>query len=76
MHEVNNGDTPASPTKHNSEHFEHTNHYTTGLTKREVFAMAAMQGLLSGGAIETMNDYVISCCAVNYADGLLKGLDE
>ena len=48
-----------------------------GLTKREAFAMAAMQGILSGGE-GAHDEYVKSKCriAVEYADALLSKLSE
>ena len=47
----------------------------TGLTKREAFAMAAMQGLILGCAYD---EKVKAKCrvAVEYADALLAELDK
>lgn len=82
---MKNADMPAHPTKHNSEHFQHENNYTTGLTKRETAAIAAMQGILSdaqtcAAALQTYPDRkhedVIGAMAVGYADALLKALEE
>ena len=44
----------------------------TGLTKREMFAMAAMQGILAKGGSGKM----VSERAVDYADQLLAELEE
>ena len=43
-----------------------------GLTKREYFAVRALQGLLSTG----QNKMYISRMAVAYADDLIKALEE
>jgi hypothetical protein len=51
----------------------------TGLTKRETFAMAAMQGLLAGGyCIDDPNNRLndVSSEAVALADALLKELSK
>ncbi len=48
-----------------------------GLTKRERFAMAAMQGMISSGDMELAEDGVesfIAECSVKYADALLAEL--
>ncbi len=79
MIDLNNGNTPASPTKHNSENFENSNHYTTGLTKREMFAVAAMQGYLSAQSDTTISmpgESEVAKESVSYADALLKELDK
>ena len=72
---MKNADMPANPTKHNNDHFQHQNDYTTGLTKREHFAGLAMQGMLSSpkshGTFEQFAD-----SSVNFADALLKALEE
>ena len=49
-----------------------------GLTKREYFAGLAMQGLLSGHAIEKYSSGVntVAKFAIEYADELLKQLGE
>lgn len=52
-----------------------------GLTKREMFAMAAMQGLMSvpdKGSFKGMEDMVRSCAenAIMVADELLKQLES
>lgn len=45
-----------------------------GLTKREMFAMAAMQGILTRAGSPDRN--MIAKTAVEYADALLKELDK
>lgn len=56
------------------------NYFATGLTKREAFAIAAMQGMLSNGLlIDTLNDNsykYIADSAVTQADFLLKELEK
>jgi len=51
--------------------YEGSNVYQFGLTKREAFAMSALQGLLSNG-----NYNQASKKAVRYADNLLKELEQ
>lgn len=46
-----------------------------GLTKRERFAMAAMQGILAGD-VEQQFDSTQVDVAVEFADALLKELEE
>jgi len=50
-----------------------------GLTKREMMAMAAMQGLLSGSNTNELvvgDERNIAETAVDYADALLAALEE
>ena len=50
----------------------------SGLKKREMFAMAAMQGLLSSGATykgSTTNRHLLAADAVAHADALLAELE-
>ena len=56
-------------------------HY--GLTKREQFAMAAMQGMLANKYVQDFNGgespdkpYTLTLKAVAYADDLLKALEQ
>lgn len=85
---MSNGDKPAYPvsiTEHTGFSPTHEKIYTTnvdgGLTKREMFAMAAMQGLLSGhseyfhGNGPVMIPEMVAKHAVEYADALLKQLE-
>ena len=73
--EERNGDYAAYPS---------TGDCTKGLTKRELFAAMAMQGLLSGayGSISGLSQQngmsavrVAAQCAVEHADALLAALD-
>ena len=89
---MNNGDMPANPirganntifTKNDAGAIEGCG-LLVGLTKREAFAMAAMQGILSSkyyGEFCTESESeskALSCAnaAVNHADALLKELDK
>jgi hypothetical protein len=68
---MKNGDKPAHPTGHSQS--------GTGLTKREMFAMAAMQGLLSacngtGHGSQDMSH--IAEMSVQFSDELLKQLES
>lgn len=47
-----------------------------GLTKREMFAMNALQGLLSNSNIKELSECELSEIAVNFADALLAELEE
>lgn len=48
---------------------------STGLTKREMFAMAAMQGMLSTGS-RGFAAHALAARAIEYADALLAGLEK
>ena len=65
---MNNADKAAYPL---DESFNSLGH-NVGLTKREVFALAAMQGLLVSG---TMDSVTAAFNAVDCADELLKALE-
>lgn len=64
-----NPDKPAYPT---DIHYERPNKYHTGLTKRELFAMAAMQGILASSA--DRGDQAVAKMSVKFADALLNEL--
>lgn len=49
--------------------------FSFGLTKREMFAMAAMQGILSIGN-DQATEGVMANCAVRMADALLAELER
>ena len=84
---MNNSDMPA-----NSTTLEVSNRYeegyydkvALGLTKREAFAMAAMQGLLANSHIADVLtsglkidvEAVLTSSSVRYADALLKELEK
>ena len=73
---MNNGDMPASPTTGLCEQCCTTHNSKQdyqGLTKREAFAMAAMQGLIANSALRGSTEEC-SKSAVDYADSLLKEL--
>jgi hypothetical protein len=78
---MKNGDLPIAPLVNNMGHPYHTSQIAfdntplvSGLTKREAFAMAAMQSVILGCAYD---ECVKSKCrvAVEYADTLLKQLE-
>ena len=79
MTDVKNADKPANPTHYSnftnahggSDEFYSDNE---GLTKRETFAMAAMQGLLSTEQGCNQINMIIAERAVEIADALLKEL--
>lgn len=66
------GSLHAAGTGVGSWYYEHTK---TGLTKREAFAMAAMQGLCGNPRIE-FNCAILSEFAVKQADALIAALNK
>lgn len=79
MSKSKNADMPAMP---NLEGFDvdgnvYQHNEYTGMTKREMFAMAAMQGLLVNMGRNEFNDVIsVSREAVNAADALLAELES
>lgn len=81
---MNNADKPANPTRHNTECFEQSIVYTTGLTKREYFAGLAMQAIVSSKYYADFcnensgvdKDFAAARASVSHADALLKALEE
>lgn len=72
---LTNGDQPANPVVET----DNCINIVTGLTKREAFAMAAMQGMSSHPDFYNMSEsfadtIVIDC--VKFADALLKELEK
>ncbi len=53
-----------------------THEMFTGLTKRETFAMAAMQGLLPKLQGQAVSSERIAICSVEMADALLRELNK
>ena len=91
MSDRNNGNMPANPVRgadgvpFNKSDYHGTTNMMSGLTKREAFAMAAMQGILSSKYYgefctesRTKNTNVESCAdmAILHADALLKELSN
>jgi hypothetical protein len=85
MTNIKNADLPATPLVNQNGHPYHAsqvcfdnNPLCSGMSKREAFAMAAMQGLLSNSEPKSWSDSQyydqISKQAVNHADKLLKEL--
>jgi hypothetical protein len=79
---MKNADKPANPCITEFEGMQGETYKTTyhGLTKREIFAMAAMQGMLSGGVtIDVDKDYPFQTRAQTcllIADALLAELEK
>ena len=84
MTDIKNGDLPASSTNLAIDEYEGTincgiNKPLTGLTKREAFAMAAMQGMSSdpefyGQSVDFAKNIAVDC--VKLADALLAELSK
>ena len=82
---MNNKDLPAYPTSPNSNDPNWAAAHTGGLTKRELFAMSALQGVISNaallneaGRVNNEADALIlaASMAIRAADETLKQLDE
>jgi len=76
MSELSNGDSPATAVEFRSPNMsggEDIGQWR-GLTKREAFAMAAMQGILSSNVSGTTEEFVSH--SVVMADALLKELSK
>ena len=73
---MKNADMPAMPTYElNGQNILEDSSY--GLTKREMFAMNAMQGILSNSALKMdINRIEIANFAIGYADALLAELEK
>jgi len=73
---MKNSDSPANPTLYQDLTNGSGEMYcdNTGLTKRESFAMAAMQGFCTCAVEEDMSDKIIAKFSVKVADALLKEL--
>ena len=78
---IKNGDLPAMPVSTNESICQMTGTLKqefAGLTKRERFAMAMAQGLLSSGATykgSTANRHLLAADAVAHADAILAELE-
>ena len=72
---MKNADLPAMPCQPLGQDGMPSYEMTYGLTKREMFAMTAMQGLCAHSAdYHTFEDLISD--AVNYADALLEKLEQ
>ena len=75
MSDIKNGDMPASPSQARGQGGEFIDELSEGLTKREAFAMAAMQGICGDGIPGTHHmPNQTAADAVAQADALLKEL--
>ena len=75
---MNNGDMPAMPNSGEMSYFVERDAGLcgSGLTKREHFAMTAMQGLLVNMGRNGFNDVIeVASEAVNAVDALLSALE-
>lgn len=75
---MKNADTPANPAVLSElvdGHGRRSDKTYSGLTKREMFAMAAMQGLISSHPDQAHNHNQGATVAIAWADELLKQLD-
>ena len=78
---IKNGDLPAMPLPNGADGTPWlardlgNPQQVIGLTKREQFAMAAMQGILAIGNKSATED-IIASCAVRMADALLEELEK
>lgn len=81
---MKNGDLPAMPivmvteqSQYNGNTYAEVKQSYDGLTKRERFAMAAMQGILSNGVDFTLHeDKDVAKAAIIHADNLLAELER
>ena len=76
---MKNSDKPSYPQSNNeivSAFLEVEEEAPNGLTKREAFAMAAMQGLLSSEMGHVTSSAEISDRSIHLADTLLAALDK
>ena len=71
MTNINTGG-PAYPTTETHKYFG--NHDHLGMTKREVAAIAAMQGILAGGG--ALPSAAVTRAAVEYADAIIDALGD
>ena len=87
MSDIKNGDLPVTPLVMDNGHPYHAGNIafgnkplTSGLSKREAFAMAAMQGLLANSEPNSWSEEQwykqFSSQAVNHADALLLELSK
>ena len=75
---IKNGDIPAMPQDAGiwCERIGECSTLATGFTKREMIAMAAMQGLLSKHGDDDYSEQSIAKYAVEHADSLLAELER
>lgn len=72
---IKNGDMPAMPTSPNDTDPAWAAARDGGLTKREVFAVAAMQGMLSNSCLSGDAESLVAS-SVRFADALLDELEK
>ena len=69
---MKNADIPAMPLPLGTE----TEKWCQGLTKREMMAMHALQGLLAAPDLNTVEPDAVAGTAIAYVDALLAELDR
>ena len=69
---MKNADMPAMPLPLGTE----TEKWCQGLTKREMMAMHALQGLLAAPDLNTVEPDAVAGTAIAYVDALLAELDR
>lgn len=74
--EMKNGDLPAYPLGTGDIHLVQVNPKAIGLTKRESFIKAAMQGLLSSDVVNAWDINDVAVNAIAQADAVLERLEE
>lgn len=67
---MSNGNMPAMPTQSNGGDI------FGGLTKREMMAMHALQGLLAAPDLKTAEPVAVARAAIAYADSILAELER
>ena len=55
---------------------QHSGCYIPGLTKREYFAIRALQGILVDKDMQGAGDTIVAECAVQMADALIRELEK
>lgn len=76
MNEQQSGRWPAFPGQARDAQGKPTAEYADGLTKRELFAAMAMQGMLANSDGGDRHQSTIAAYAVSHADALLTALLE
>ena len=74
---IKNGDMPAMPVDRcDADAIDAGIHVFSGLTKREMMAMTAMQGLLAAPDLNTVEPSSVASTAIIYADAILAELER
>ena len=73
---VINGELPSAPSTVTDKHLLLSSTHYLGMTKREAFAMAAMQGFCAADTDDTLTVTMIAEFAVEASDALLRELSK